>query len=232
MLPRKVLRPSIVFICLLFLMIDHPISAQTLDFRDGQPRLALLDGLWRFQAGDNPVWADPVFDDSHWSLLNVDQSWAEQGYNGYDGLGWYRIRIQLPPKRRSLAPYFPRVVDSCEVFANGHLIGRIGGMPPTPKIVTMTRTVLPIPDNDLVPGRPLLLAVQVWKWQVKAAQGGGGIYPAQRIGEVPAITEWSRSQESQVHSRSRPNAEAHFTTGRQLPDAWCFGRCTGCDESP
>jgi hypothetical protein len=201
MLPRTVLRPWIVLVCVLLFAIDRPTPAQTSDFRDGQPQLAVLNDLWRFHTGDDPVWANPGFDDSQWSLLNANQSWAEQGYKGYGGVAWYRTQIQLPPKHRSLEVYFPNVVDSCEVFVNGHLIGRIGGMPPAPKIVTMTRAVLPIPYKDIVPGQPLLLAVRVWEWPVKAAQTGGGLYPAPQIGEVQTLTEWSRTLESGIRAR-------------------------------
>jgi hypothetical protein len=200
MFPRIVVRPWIVLACVLF-AFARPALAQTFDFREGQPQLAVLSGQWRFQVGDNPLWAYPGFDDSHWSLLNADQSWAEQGYKGYGGLAWYRIQIELPPKHRSLAIYFSHVVDSCEVFANGHLIGHIGGTPPAPKIVTVTRAVIPIPDNDLIPGRPLMLAVRIWERPAKAPQIGGGFYPAPQIGEVQVLNEWSRTQESEMHAR-------------------------------
>jgi hypothetical protein len=112
------------------------------------------------------------------------------------------MQVQLPPQHQSLALYFSGVVDSCEVFANGRLIGHIGGLPPAPKIVTVRRIVVPIPDNDLVAGGPVLLAIRVWQQPAQAAQQGGGIYPAPKIGEVHEIGEWSRLQESQLGWKS------------------------------
>ena len=202
MLPDKVRRAWVYLILVLVLAVVRPIHSQTFDFRDGQPHFAALDGPWRFHTGDNPVWANPGFDDSRWSLLSTDQSWAKQGFKGYSGLAWYRMQVQLPAQHQSLALYFSGIVNSCEVFANGRLIGHVGGLPPALKIVTVTRIVLPIPDNDLVPGQPLLLALRVWQQPARAAQQGGGIYPTPKIGEVDAIVEWSRLQESHLGWKS------------------------------
>lgn len=203
MLPSRILCCTwAVLLPALLLPAVRPIHAQTFDFHDDPGMPVTLNGLWRFHAGDNPAWADPRFDDSRWSLLSTDGSWAEQGYKGYGGLAWYRMRVQLPAQQASLALYFSRVVDSCEVFANGRLIGHIGGLRPVPKIVSTTRAVIPIPDDDLIPGRPLLIAIRVWEWPSRAAQQGGGIYPAPRIGEVDAIKEWAGLQQSRMVSKN------------------------------
>lgn len=198
---NKFLRSWAFLVPALVVLFVQTIHAQISDFHDGQIPIATLDGPWRFHTGDNTAWANPGFDDSHWSLLNADHPWGEQGYKGYGGLAWYRMQIQLPARHKSLALYFPVVDDSCEVFANGHLIGHIGSVSPTPKEVTMTRAIVPIPDNDLVPGQPLLLAIRVWVPPIEVARGNGGGIRAPRIGEIQTISEWSGLQESQQHWR-------------------------------
>ena len=36
------------------------------------------------------------FDDGDWDLLSVDKHWNEQGYDGYHGSAWYRLRFVMP----------------------------------------------------------------------------------------------------------------------------------------
>ncbi len=38
---------------------------------------------WRLHTGDNPVWASPSLDDSHWALHRIETSWADQGLPDY-----------------------------------------------------------------------------------------------------------------------------------------------------
>jgi sigma-B regulation protein RsbU (phosphoserine phosphatase) len=72
--------------------------AQTFSLQTGREPVTSLDGLWRFQTGDNPVWASPDFDDVQWPLLRSDESWVTQGYKAYGGYAWYRFTIQAPKK--------------------------------------------------------------------------------------------------------------------------------------
>ena len=45
------------------------LHAQNFNVQTASEPAAPLDGLWRFHTGDDPTWADPSFDDSHWPLL-------------------------------------------------------------------------------------------------------------------------------------------------------------------
>ncbi len=153
-----------------------------------------LSGPWRFHTGDNPAWANPTFDDSHWSLLTASKPWSEQGYQGYTGMGWYRLHVVVPAQHEPLAFYLPNVDESCQVFANGQLIGQVGGLPPHPRLVIQSRTLFPISDKVLVPGQPLLIAVRVWHSPIFAGVAGGGVYPAPSIGSKSTIEEWNRLQ--------------------------------------
>src|SRR5580698_2541061 len=83
---------------LLTLALTLSAAAQTFDLDKNRPPVVSLNGLWRFHTGDNPAWADPKFDDSGWSLLHPDRSWAEQGYQGYKGFAWYRFQLLIPSK--------------------------------------------------------------------------------------------------------------------------------------
>jgi hypothetical protein len=60
----------------------------------GVRAVAILDGQWRFQAGDDLRWADPAFDDSSWPIVSLSSSLVEQGIDTYSGYGWYRLKLQ------------------------------------------------------------------------------------------------------------------------------------------
>ncbi len=157
--------------------------AQTVDFDKDRVPMTVLHGPWRFHAGDDASWANPAFDDSGWSLLNADKGWSEQGYAGYGGVAWYRLAIALPAHHGPLALYIPNVDVSCQVFANGRLIGQVGGLPPQPHLVSQSRILFAIPNDVAATGR-LLLAIRIWEPANYATALPGGLYPAPRIGDA------------------------------------------------
>jgi hypothetical protein len=164
------------------------VFAQTADFQQDRTPIAVLNGPWRFHAGDDPSFANPAFDDSAWSLLTADKGWSQQGYPGYGGVAWYRLAITLPENHGPLALYIPNVDVSCQVFANGRLIGQKGGLPPHPHWIVHSRLLFPIPD-DLASSPRLFLAIRVWAPPEFAARLDGGLNHAPRIGDAHAIAQ-------------------------------------------
>ena len=84
-----------------------PAAAQSIDSDNGHIPMSMLAGPWRFHAGDDPSWSSATFDDSSWSLLVAGKSWSQQGYSAYSGVGWYRLRVTLPPHPGPLALHLP-----------------------------------------------------------------------------------------------------------------------------
>ncbi|MGB8259023.1 MAG: PP2C family protein-serine/threonine phosphatase [Terracidiphilus sp.] len=179
-----------------------PLPAQEFDFQRGRVPMAELTGPWRFHTGDDPDgakgWAEPAFVDSAWSLLTAGEGWAQQGYEGFGGVAWYRLAIVLPPQHGPLALYLPNVDTGCQVFANGRLIGAIGSLPPHPHTLVQKRTVLSIPE-DLARGERLLIAIRVWLDPRLARSRAGGLHPAPRIGDAEAIAEWRLLQGRELY---------------------------------
>jgi hypothetical protein len=95
----------------------------------------------------------------------------------------------LPLQHGPLALYIPNVDVSCEVFANGRIIGQIGGLPPYRRFIAQTRTVFPLPD-DLSQGGRMLIAIRVWLDPRMASSRAGGLNPAPRTGDAQAIAQW------------------------------------------
>src|SRR5687768_3434664 len=72
--------------------VDHADST-----RDRAQAFSLdLSGNWKFQAGDDPAWSSPGFDDSSWATVQVPKQYGHDEFKEYDGFGWYRIEFTLP----------------------------------------------------------------------------------------------------------------------------------------
>jgi len=109
-----------------------PLRAQVFDASPaGGP--VTITASWRFHTGDDPQWASPSFDESQWSLLRMDRSWNVQGYRGYSGYAWYRIRLHVPTSREplALALALDRVGNAAEIYADGQPIGEMGRCGPS-----------------------------------------------------------------------------------------------------
>lgn len=70
-------------------------------------------------------WFEAGFDDSKWRKLKIG-SWESQGYNGYDGIAWYRIRFTMPPQGEAAGAEisFGAVDESAWVWLNGKYAGQ------------------------------------------------------------------------------------------------------------
>ena len=67
----------------------------------------LLNGPWKFHAGDDPQWAGIDTDDSGWETIDLSAApgshdgdvglpdyaggWMAHGHSGYQGYAWYRL---------------------------------------------------------------------------------------------------------------------------------------------
>jgi hypothetical protein len=184
------MRVRIFFLFSVFLISVLSSVAQVSDMEKDRVQMTELNGLWRFHIGDDPTWADAGFDDSQWPLLRPFMGWSRQGYND-TGFGWYRIPVIVPAQTESLAIYLPKLVNNCQVFANGTLIGEIGQMPPHPRIVIASRALFAIPANAISPGRPLVIAIRFWRWpRLGIVPGIAGLIAPPVIGDARLLNNW------------------------------------------
>ncbi|HKF46518.1 MAG TPA: SpoIIE family protein phosphatase [Terracidiphilus sp.] len=183
------------------------LSGQVVDMARDHVSITELAGPWRFHAGDDAAWASAGFDDSGWPLLEAGKPWSMQGYRRYGGVGWYRVRILLPPDAGPMALFLPNVGESCEVFADGQRIGGIGGMPPHAKYVVENNVLFPIPASESAGGLPLVIAIRVWHWPGLAGLTTGGLLSVPRIGAAGVVANW---RQLQIHHAFWRNAAAIF----------------------
>lgn len=164
-------------------------------------RIVDLGGEWRFRPGDDPEWADPSLDVRDWDSIGVGQAWERAGYDGYDGVAWYRRTFSLDAADAD-GPLYLRlgpIDDADETFVNGVRIGAMGAFPPDDATAWNVLRIYRIPGGLLRPGGNNVIAVRVYDGR----QGGGivgdvaGIY-ASNLPEplIDLAGEWELAPES------------------------------------
>src|SRR5579864_1020546 len=202
--------------CLLLIAFAFPslfslcnvAAPQAVPVRLGQS-LVMLNGPWRFHAGDDPGWANPDFDDSAWEHVDLTAQsgahdndvgltryvpgWGARGHKGYSGYAWYRLRVSVTASgEEELALAGPPAVDSAyEVFVNGQPVGSAGKFSgQTPTVFSIQPRMFAIPRRLL--GRevdqPLLIAIRVWMgpWDL-ADPDAGGLHIAPALGYASSL---------------------------------------------
>ncbi|MFZ2432153.1 MAG: hypothetical protein WAW57_13470, partial [Lutibacter sp.] len=127
----------------------------------------------RFNIGDNPEWANPNFDDSHWGTQFLGKSWQI-----LDVYAWYRIKIIIPEslkkaatKRNGLLLNLGKIDDVDQTFFNGKLVGETGGFPPNVVTKWQENRSYAIPLEVVKWGKENVISVRMY-----SNIGGAGMY--------------------------------------------------------
>ena len=169
--------------------------------------VTVLNGPWRFAAGDDARWSEVGFDDAKWETVDLTaplgardgdvgisgyvNGWGLRGHAGYVGYAWYRMRVEGACERvRCEAMVGPAAVDSAyEIFADGALIGGEGDFRGDEPRVGAVR-----PRKFAAPPGVRVIAVRVWMAAWDLASDSGGMRVAPAIGETEAIARVYRAQ--------------------------------------
>jgi sialate O-acetylesterase len=146
-------------------------SAWAAILRDNDQRQSAIRENLRAKIGELPehdagltesgaAWAAPGLNDDAWSQMPVPSYWEGNGYDGMDGIAWYRLAFDVDSARAANgATLEMAAVDDDDItWLNGTEIGRTNGY--------NVRRAYRVPDGTLHPGRNLLA--------VRVADGGGG----------------------------------------------------------
>ncbi|MBO5725424.1 MAG: beta galactosidase jelly roll domain-containing protein, partial [Lentisphaeria bacterium] len=87
---------------------------------------------WSFRVdaaenGHHKGYFAPSFNDSKWRKLKVNIWWEKQGYLGYDGIAWYRIKFKVGkkiPGINAVEVHFGAVDEVAWVWLNGKYVGQ------------------------------------------------------------------------------------------------------------
>ena len=149
---------------------------------------------WRFTKGDDPAWAQPEFDDSAWKPIDIGTPWEKAGHDGYDGYGWYRLRVNVPVEA-SEGAYFKQyqrltlllgAVDDVDVtYFNGVEVGRTGSAPEDTKGHYETIRRYDVPAEHIRWNAENVIAVRVFD-----SDGDGGMYKGTPTLSEPVWTDF------------------------------------------
>lgn len=160
-----------------------------------------LNGPWKFNAGDNPQWAQPDFNDSGWKTADFTAppgardddvgisgyipGWTSKGFPNLSGYAWYRIKVPLENLQGKnlalLAP--PAVDDAYQVYIDGALVGSSADFSGTrPIIYSIKPTLLPLPEKTKIENN-ITIAFRVWMSPNRVGTPDvGGIHVAPALG--------------------------------------------------
>jgi alpha-galactosidase len=141
-------------------------------------QVSLVNG-WKFKTGDFLQWAVPGYNDKDWQPMDISHPWEQQGHEGYDGYGWYRMHVVIPTTLKNQAFFKDSLRfemgygdDGYAVYLNGKLIGRnYSGDDIRKGLFTRCRTVISVNDPAILWGKDNVLAVRIFD-----SGGDGGIY--------------------------------------------------------
>jgi len=161
---NKLLRTSsAVFFCLLSLLGSSQLVGQAVVPAFDATSLhepKLLDGAWLVHAGDDPAYARPDFDDSHWIPFDPSRSINPIFGKTRPEVIWYRRRVNVDPHQTGLALGENNLAPAFEIYANGQRIMACGQIAPYQRYTYAARLVQPIPDQVLATGS-ILIALRV-----------------------------------------------------------------------
>lgn len=193
---RKGAASPALWVLILFTCMLAGARAQGQDARSkaAQPRFdpLELDEPWRFRPGDDSGWASPAFNDSSWPTLNVEKTWAAQGFRAVDE-GWYRFTVSPIPdtlanSRGHLGLWLGEVVSAYRVFAGGIELGGNGSLPPQAKVEHDRARIWSIPSEAIRNGE-LTLAIHVYRHSAWKGRDGGLRGPAPRLGRLDDLAK-------------------------------------------
>lgn len=141
-----------------------------------------LSGTWRFSLGDRMTWASADYNDTNWEPIQVPSTWEDQGFHGYDGYAWYRIKFdgRLLNERNQYLLNLGYIDDACQIYLNGQLVGFNGGFPPEFYTAYNALNEFTLPNELVNYGGENVLAVRVFDVTLGGGIVGGkpGIYTA------------------------------------------------------
>lgn len=123
----------------------------------------VLDGVWKFRAGDSAAWARSDYPDSHWDAVLLSHGLGRKTVLR-NGFAWYRLEIELPPgaeSEKTLGILHPAATPQ-EYYWDGNLIGRtgiVGASKAEERTGDVTLTEIPAELSG--PGRHVL-AIRLW----------------------------------------------------------------------
>jgi hypothetical protein len=154
------MRTPLPVLCLaaLLLFAARSATAQAFDATNlRQP--AEIGTLGVVQAGDNPAYAQPDFDDSKWLPVNRTSRLREYFRRQQSPVMWRRLHVKVSPEQIDLALQIDNISRAFEVYVNGQKLIASGGVDPYVAYTRNARLIVRIPEAQLGSGS-LVIAIR------------------------------------------------------------------------
>ncbi|MFT3754637.1 MAG: sialate O-acetylesterase [Pseudoxanthomonas sp.] len=145
---------------------DITAQAATLEQRDRESLRQTEANLARWPTpADDSTWSQAALDTSGWTELPVPALWESVGWNGVDGIAWYRAEFELSAKeaKAGVTLGVGRIDDSDTTWVNGVTVGQTHMQYDVARVYTVPASALRVGRNTI--------AVRV-----EDTGGGGGIH--------------------------------------------------------
>lgn len=134
-----------------------------------------LASTWLVQPGDNPSYADPAYDDSHWMRFDPHTDLRNVLPHDRPDVVWYRLHVKVDPNQTGLALEEYALARAYQIFVNGHLLMQAGSVQPFRPYSIGARLVEPIPNAQIATGS-LVIALRVHIARAEWTGGFPGFY--------------------------------------------------------
>jgi hypothetical protein len=116
---------------------------------------------WLVQAGDDPAYARPDFDDSHWAPFNAQTDNLHKLFpNSRPEVVWYRLHLKVDPRDASLSLDENNLANAFEIYSNGVKVIQVGSVVPFVPATYSAHILKHISDERIVTGS-VILALRV-----------------------------------------------------------------------
>ncbi|MFP5205590.1 MAG: SpoIIE family protein phosphatase [Acidobacteriota bacterium] len=148
---------------------------------------AQLGAKWRVLAGDNPAYAQPNFDDSHWLLVDSSKSLKTYFPDAHPRILWYRLHVKVAPQSTGLALEEWNLGSAFDIYVNGEKLIASGSIHPYRAATFNAHLLARIPDAAIRAGF-LTIAMRVYISANDWVDAFPGYYPENLvIGQEQAL---------------------------------------------
>jgi sigma-B regulation protein RsbU (phosphoserine phosphatase) len=150
-----------------------------------------LAGTWLVQAGDDPAYAGPNFDDSSWLPYRPGTDSLHDLYpRRVPQVMWYRLHLKVSPNQTGLALQEFFISSAFQIFVNGNEVLHIGQINPFIPGDYHARLLARIPDAQIATGS-IVLALRVRIAPIEWSSAFPGYYPTNLIlGQENVLEEY------------------------------------------
>lgn len=120
----------------------------------------LLDTPWLVHGGDDLRYAQPGFDDSHWTPYDPYKALTEVFPASHPAIVWYRLHVKVDPQDTTLALNEYLISHAFEIYVNGEQLLSSGRVQPFSPYTSSERMLRQIPVNQIATGS-LVIAMRV-----------------------------------------------------------------------